>query len=116
MADPHVLYVVSAVVVLALVAWVIAVTATAPPLVDVRKAPAEPPPSPPPPEPRPEVRPEPEAKADAKAEPEAKSEPDTKAKAAPEPEELPQRPSRSGLHDHLEIQDDPKVDDKSGER
>lgn len=42
MADPHVLYIVSAVVVLALVAWVIAVIAKAPPLPHGRQPPAEP--------------------------------------------------------------------------
>jgi hypothetical protein len=125
MADPPVLYVVSTIVVLALVAWVIAVNATAPPAVDVTKAPAPPPPDAPPEatvddkaaakaETKAETKSdiEAEAKAEEKANAPAEQEPRAEAAAHFEPE----RPSRSGLRgDYLDIQDDPKGGDGSGE-
>lgn len=123
MADPHVLYVVSTIVVLALVAWVIVVNATAPPAVDVTKAP------PASPERTPETKGEAKAdtKADTKPEPEPKPAPEVKpageAKPAPKPEAEaksepdfpPERPSRAGLRNYDEIQDEPKGGDGSGE-
>jgi hypothetical protein len=86
MPDPHLLYVVSAVVVMALVAWVIAVIARAPVLPDVRVQIAAIPVAAPPP---------PTSLA---------SEGSTDA-AAPKPSE-PQSSVKPRLSAHLEIQDE----------
>ncbi len=133
MADPQVLYVVSTVVVLALVAWVIVVNATAPPAVDVTKAPPSPPPEPPAEtkaeakaeaktDTKAEAKPAPEAKPEPMPEPEAKAEPKPEPKAEPEAKAdddfPPERPSRAGLRNYDEIQDEPsepKGGDGSGE-
>lgn len=135
MADPHVLYVVSTIVVLALVAWVIAVNAAAPLAVDVTKASAPPSPQPPP-EAKAEAagakaEPKAEAKAEAKAELAPKEGAAPKVEPAPKPDPAPkaeaearteadasfepERPSRAGLRNYDEIQDEPKGGGGSGD-
>jgi hypothetical protein len=84
--DPHVLYVVSAVVVLALVAWVIVVVTRAPPLEGPPKAET--------------AAPKPPQGAEG---PTRASEPDAA------------RTSRHSLDAHMEIQDEKPGDDKKGE-
>ena len=85
MADPHVLYIVSAVVVLGLVAWVIVVLARAPAL------------------------PETPAKG---AETPAKGAAEAKEPAEPERKESAKPQSKPRLDAHLEIQDEKAGDDK----
>jgi flagellar biosynthesis/type III secretory pathway M-ring protein FliF/YscJ len=98
--DPHVLYVVSAVVVLALVAWVIVVVTRAPPL---QGPPAQQPPTKEAEKAPPAAHPEKEGGETADKGPDKASEP-----AAP-------RPSRSRLDSHLEIQDEKPGGEKTGE-
>ncbi len=105
MADPHLLYIVSAVVVLGLVAWVIGVLARAPALPPVAPKPAGGVPAPAAPE---------TAPAEAKAEAETKAEESAKGEAGEKAEE-PAAPSKHKLDAHLEIHDVKPEGDKPGE-
>jgi hypothetical protein len=97
MADPHILYIVSSVVVLALVAWVIAVIAKAPPLPDARKSV------------------ETAARGAASgAPPQAHRAEVPAAKVEPQPAE-PTGDRASKLDAHLEIQDEKPGEGKTGE-
>jgi hypothetical protein len=93
MADPHLLYVVSAVVALGLVAWVIVVLARAPDLPDVRVKHVE------------GSAPAPAPAAEARKEP---------RKEEPRPSEPQEEPAskKPSLDAHLEIQDEKSDDEK----
>jgi hypothetical protein len=103
MADPQVLYIVSAVVVLALVAWVIVVTARAPALPYARKNAETVSAGPPAPAPSPAASPA--------------------SEASPKEDAADVSERKSRLDAHLEIQDEAKnaskasgsADDKAGE-